>query len=117
MNLNVYVGRLTKDVAVDQVNNSEVAKFTLAVKREYRNAEGSYDADFIPVEAWNNYANIAKKYLKKGTLVGVTGRLETNYVNERNFFKLVVSKFELLPNGKGEEKNSTSVLDQLPPYF
>jgi single-strand DNA-binding protein len=76
----ILVGRLTKDPEMRFTQSGKgVTSFTLAVKRTFKNAQGEYEADFVNCIAWNNAENVAN-YLKKGSLAGVDGRIQT-----RNF--------------------------------
>ena len=78
MNTVIFVGRLTADPQCKQINeDTTVAAFRLAVRRSYKNAQGEYDADFIPCECFGKAAEIAATYAKKGKLVGVRGSLRS----------------------------------------
>lgn len=69
------VGRLTKDVELRYTQtNKPVANFTVAVNRTFGNRE---EADFITCVAWNKTAEFMHTYLRKGSLIGLTGRIET----------------------------------------
>lgn len=78
INRTVLVGRLTKDVELKQTQSGiAVARFTLAVNRPFSNSSGEKEADFIQVLVWRKQAENAAKYLKKGHLAGVDGRIQT----------------------------------------
>lgn len=71
------MGRLTRNPEVRQTKGSEpktVAKFGIAVERDYT-AKGEKITDFFEVEAWQKTAGFAGKYLKKGQLIGLEGKL------------------------------------------
>lgn len=53
------------------------SKFRIAVTRDYKNAEGKYDADFFNIVAWKGTADFCNRFLKKGRLVEVNGRVQT----------------------------------------
>lgn len=72
----VLVGRLTKD-PVRGKGDTPVVRFTLAVSRNFKNAQGEVETDFIPVTVWRKQAENAEKYLTKGSLVSVDGRIQT----------------------------------------
>lgn len=73
----VLTGRLTKDVELKYYNGEKsVCYFTIAVNRNYKNANGEYDADFINCKAYRNTAEYLAKYVNKGDLVGVIGSIE-----------------------------------------
>ena len=81
MNRVVLVGRLTKDPELRYTPNGvPVATFTLAVNRSFTNAQGEREADFINCVIWRKPAENVANYLKKGSLAGVDGRVQTrNY--------------------------------------
>lgn len=77
INRTVLVGRLTKDVDLRYTPSGlAVARFTLAVNRIYK-SDGQPDADFINCTVWRKQAENAANFLKKGSLAGVEGRIET----------------------------------------
>lgn len=81
MNRVVLVGRLTKDPDLRYTPNGvAVATFTLAVNRTFTNQQGEREADFINCVIWRKPAENVANFLKKGSLAGVDGRLQTrNY--------------------------------------
>lgn len=81
LNRVVLVGRLTKDPDLRYTPNGiPVATFTLAVNRTYTNRQGDRETDFINCVVWRKQAENVANYLKKGSLAGVDGRLQTrNY--------------------------------------
>lgn len=81
MNNVSLVGRLTKDVDIRYTQNGNAtARFTIAVDRSYTNSEGQREADFIAVVAWKKLAENVANYCVKGSLVGLSGSINTrNY--------------------------------------
>ena len=78
INRSVLVGRLTKDVDLRQTQSgTNVASFTLAVSRPFKDAQGNREADFIQCIAWRKTAEILNQYAHKGSLIGVDGRIQT----------------------------------------
>lgn len=75
------VGRLTKDPELRYtMEGKSVLNITLALNRHYKNAEGEYDADFVLCTLWNKTAENTAKYCSKGSIIGVTGKIQTrNY--------------------------------------
>ena len=77
INNTVLVGRLTKDIEIRKTNSGKSnASFNLAVNRRFKQ-EGQPDADFISCVAWGSVADVLAKYTSKGSLIGVTGRIQT----------------------------------------
>ncbi|EAC3508411.1 single-stranded DNA-binding protein [Listeria monocytogenes] len=81
MNRVVLVGRLTKDPDLRYTPAGvAVATFTLAVNRPFKNGQGEQEADFIQCVVWRKPAENVANFLKKGSLTGVDGRVQTrNY--------------------------------------
>lgn len=78
MNRVVLVGRLTKDPELKYTPNGvPVATFTLAVNRAFTNQQGEKEADFINCVVWRRPAENVANFLKKGSLAGVDGRVQT----------------------------------------
>ena len=77
MNEVILSGRLTKDPEIRYTKDgTAVGNFTLAVDRRFKR-EGSPEADFPRCTVWGKTAELAEKYLKKGTKIMVTGRIQT----------------------------------------
>ncbi|CAF1786382.1 Single-stranded DNA-binding protein A [Bacillus subtilis] len=85
LNRVVLVGRLTKDPELRYTPGGKaVATFTLAINRTYTNQQGEREADFIQCVVWKRIAENVANYLKKGSLAGIDGRLQTrNYENQQ----------------------------------
>ncbi|MFD3450549.1 single-stranded DNA-binding protein [Microbacteriaceae bacterium 4G12] len=78
MNRVLLVGRLTKDPELRYTpNGTAVATFTLAVNRTFSNQQGEREADFLNCVVWRKQAENVANYLKKGSLAGVDGRLQS----------------------------------------
>ena len=81
INRTVLVGRLTRDPELRYTPSGvPVANFTLAVNRTFTNQQGEREADFINIQVWRKPAENVATYLKKGSLCGIDGRIQTrNY--------------------------------------
>ncbi|WP_017756485.1 single-stranded DNA-binding protein [Calidifontibacillus oryziterrae] len=74
------VGRMTRDPELRYTADGvAVANFTLALNRNYKNANGEYDADFVNCHVWRKQAESTANYCLKGSLVGITGRLQSRH--------------------------------------
>lgn len=67
------IGRLTNDIEKEGNN----AYITLAVQRSYKNADGIYETDFVPVVLTGDIATSTVAYCKKGDLIGLKGRIQS----------------------------------------
>lgn len=98
----VLIGRLTRDVELRYTNSgAAVASFTVAVNRQFTNAQGEREADFISCVIWRKAAENFANFTRKGSLVGVEGRLQSrSYENQQGqrvyVTEVVVDNFSLL---------------------
>lgn len=107
MNKIVLLGRLVKDPVLKQCQNSEkcYTKFTIAVPRNFKTASGERKSDFIPLVMWEKRAEIACKYLKKGDMISVGGKLmtrtyEDNENKRRYIIEVSVDDFRVIGKPK-----------------
>lgn len=93
MNKAILIGRLTKNPEIRYTsNNVPCCTFTLAVSRDYTNQEGQREADFINIQVWKNQAENCSKYLTKGSLISVIGRIQTRSYDNENGEKRYVTE-------------------------
>jgi len=79
----ILVGRLTRDPEVRySMGNTPmaVARYTVAVDRRLNRNEGENSADFISCVAFGKAGEFAEKYLRKGTKIIITGRIQTGSI-------------------------------------
>ncbi len=107
----VLVGRLVRDPELRRTTNgAAVASFTVAVDNQVKDANGNRTASFIPCTVWNVAAENVTKYAHKGSLVGVTGRLnQRSYENKDgktvNVVEVICERVQFLePKGNGSAK-------------
>jgi len=110
MNKIILMGRLTRDPEVrysQGANQTAVARFSLAVDRRFKR-EGDPDADFFNCTSFGKQAEFVEKYLRQGTKVVVTGRVQNdNYTNKEGqkvySVQIIVEEIEF-----AESKNASS---------
>lgn len=77
LNQIIIMGRLTADPILRRTNSgTAVASFSLAVDRDFKNADGQTETDFINCVAWKGRAEFVSKYFVKGQMAVVAGRLQ-----------------------------------------
>jgi single-strand DNA-binding protein len=107
----VLVGRLTRDAELRYTqSNIAVATFTLAVNRPFKNEAGERDADFINCVIWRLSAENLANWAKKGSLIGITGVIQTrSYDNQQGqrvyVTEVVASNFQLLESRNSQQNN------------
>ena len=118
MNKITLVGRLTKDVELTYTsNNTAVGKFTLAVNRRFKKQGEEQQADFINQVAFGKLAETCSNFLKKGSQVAISGRLEINTYDDKEgnrqyFTNVIVEELTFCDskgdkNGKNDKKTDT----------
>lgn len=111
MNKVVLIGRLTRDPELRYTSsNIPSATFSLAVNRPFQNQNGVREADFINIVMWRKQAETAKKYLTKGSLISIEGRIQTRNYDGADGKKVYVTEvvadnFEFLET-KGQKSNA-----------
>ena len=77
LNKVIIMGRLTRDPELRRTQSgTAVTSFTLAVDRDFKSQSGEKETDFIDVVAWRNTGEFAAKYLAKGRMAAVEGRIQ-----------------------------------------
>ena len=97
----LLVGRLTHQPELKFTRNGKTyTQFNVAVQRKFKNENGEYEADFIGCTLWGKPAESFTKFTRKGSLVGVDGRLQTrNYEKDgRKIYitEVIAESFTLL---------------------
>jgi single-strand DNA-binding protein len=112
LNKVILVGNIVRDVELTTTPSGvSVAKFTLAINRNFTNSEGERDADFIRIIVWRDLAERCVKYLAKGKKAGVCGALQSRKYDEDGatvyVTEVVASEVELLtPKGNDETEQA-----------
>lgn len=110
----VLVGRLTHKADLKfTTNGKNYTQFSLAVQRKFKNQSDEYETDFLNCTLWGKAAENFTKFTRKGSLVGVEGRLQTrNYEKDgRKIYitEVIAENFSLL-----ESKAVTESRQQAP---
>lgn len=110
----VVVGRLTRAVDLRYTSNGTAyASFTLATDRDFKNQNGEKETDFINCVMWRKPAENLANYTKKGSLIGVEGRIQTrNYENQQGqrvyVTEVLAEKFSFLESAKKDDNGVLS---------
>ena len=110
MNKVVLMGRLTRDPDVRYSQGETplaIARYTLAVDRRFKR-NGEQDADFINCVAFGRTAEFAEKYLKQGTKMVVSGRIQTGSYTNRDGVKVYTTEVVIEEQDFAESKASCS---------
>jgi len=113
----VLVGRLVRDPELRYTqSNQAVATFSLAVNRNFKSQNGEREADFISCVIWRQQAENLANWVKKGALIGITGRIQTrSYENQQGQWvyvtEVVAEQFQLLESRRDHGSNSQPTVD------
>ena len=113
MNKVILMGRLTRDPEVRYTqgdNSMAIARYTLAVDRRFSrggNNDGN-NADFIPCVVFGRPAEFTERYLRKGTKIAITGRIQTGSYTNRDGVKVYTTEVVVEDQEFAESKNAAS---------
>ena len=84
-NLVVLTGRLTADPELKTTQNgNSVTSFSIAVNRRFNRSAEEQQTDFINIVVWGQSAEFVSKYFKKGSMIGIEGRIQTRKYTDKN---------------------------------
>lgn len=113
MNKFIGIGRLTKEIELRETNSGRsVVSNTIAIKNDFKNANGEYDSEFVNIQVWGKTAEFLAQYAQKGMLVGIEGRVTTRSYddadgNKRYVTEVICNSVELLEK-KSQLANATT---------
>lgn len=116
MNKVILMGRLTKDPDVRYTQGEKstcIARYTLAVDRRIK-TDGEQTADFINCVAFGKSAEFAEKYLKKGTKIAVTGRIQTGSYTNNDGQKIYTTDVVVEESEFAESKSASGTSSDTP---
>ena len=111
MNKVFLIGRLTRNPELRySSSNAAIVNFSIAIDRQYTNTQGQRETDFINIVAFQKQAENIKKYVSKGSLVAVDGRIQTRNYEDKDgkrvyVTEVVADKLQFLDN-KRKDKES-----------
>lgn len=116
------VGRITKDPELRYTGEGvAVSNFTLALNRSFKNATGGYDTDFVNCNIWRKPAETVANFCLKGSLIGITGRLQSRHYDNNEGKRVYVTevvaediKFISLKNNKNTNQSENQNQNQIP---
>lgn len=114
MNKVCLTGRITKNIELKyNQNNVAITSFNLAVTRKFKNQNGEYESDFINCIAYKSTAELLSKYVKKGDLLGIEGRIQTRNYEDKDgkrvyVTEVIVDSIDFLQSRKAESKQETT---------
>lgn len=110
MNKVILMGRLTRDPEVmysQWESPLAIARYTLAVYRRFNRNGDDATADFINCVAFGKSGEFAERYLRKGTKIAVTGRIQTGSYTNKDGVKVYTTEVVVEDQEFAESKNSS----------
>ena len=119
MNRVELIGRITRDPELRYTSsNIATTRFTLAVNRPFQGQNGEQGTDFINIVVWRKQAENVKKFVSKGSLVAVEGRIQTGSYEkdgQRIYTTDVVADSVQFLESKAQSQNRQSSDDNMTP--
>ena len=121
MNKVILIGRITKDPEIKKTPNTSILNFNLAVNRDYKDAQGQTQADFIGCVAYNKQADFMSSYCHKGDKILVDGRITTGSYKKADGTTIytcdvTVERLELLTPKQQAQPQQQNPYQQPQPY-
>lgn len=116
LNQVVIVGRIAKKPEIIETKNGKkVTNLNVAVQRNFKNADGIYETDFINCAIWNGMAENTMEYCKIGDIVGVKGRLQnvSNGDGKEYATEIVTERITFLKSTKEIDKKENAELKDI----
>ena len=110
MNKTILCGNLVKEIELRCTTNGKyVFQNTIAVRNDFKNANGEYESTFINIVVWGSTAEYLSKYADKGSKVLLEGRISNRSYDKQDGSKayiteVIVEKAEILTFKKQEEQ-------------
>ena len=121
MNKTILIGNLTRDPELSETPSGvAVCKFSIAVSRDYADADGNRETDFFNITVWRGRAENCGKYLKKGNKVAIVGKLQNRSYEDKDGIKrtvtdIIADEVEFLtPKQASQEESVVSMTRQRP---
>lgn len=93
MNQVALVGRITKDPILRKISRDRVqTSIIVAINRNYKNTKGEIEADFILCSLWGRLAENTAKHCGKGSLVGISGRIQSRTYEREDRSRVFVTE-------------------------
>lgn len=93
----MLIGKIYNDVEKIEVNDQVTYQLMLNISRNFKNQNGVYETDVLPIDLTNYVGSKVFQYCKKNDLIGIRGRLESK---EGNLIKVVAEKVTFLSSNK-----------------
>ena len=110
MNKVYLIGNLTRDPEVSETTGGvPYCRFSIAVNRNFTNADGNREADFFNIIVWRGQAEPCGRFLKKGSKVALVGSLQNRSYEDKDGVKrtvtdIVASEVEFLTTNRAEDE-------------
>lgn len=114
----VLVGRIARAPEVrTSENGKKVSTLTLAVPRNYKNANGEYDTDFLDCTLWSSVAESTSEYCRTGDMIGVKGRIQSRIVESpegirKRKTEIVAERVTFLTSNSSRKESESDVQEE-----
>lgn len=117
MNYVHLIGTMVRDTELKQYGDKIRGLIRIAVNKEYRNANGEFDSNFFNISVWGNTADYIAKYAPKGTMIAVTGRLDSYNKKDENgnslgdMISIEASNVEIIKKAKSQQEQEKNTFN------
>lgn len=117
----IVVGRTTKDIELRTTSSGKsIVSFSIAVNSNYKKSDGTNDSYFFNCVAFSGLAETISRYVHKGDLVGISGRLQTrSYTdsngNNRTVTEIIIDEIDFLQSKK-QKPEEAEYYEEIDPF-
>ncbi len=94
----VLIGRINNDIEKIEIDDTAIYKLMINISRNFKNRNGEYETDIIPIELMNNIGSKVFEYCNKNDLIAVRGRIECK--EKGNPIKVIAERITFLSNNR-----------------
>ena len=118
MNLSFIIGNIVKEPQKVEINGKSLCKLNVAVNENFTKEDGTRPVQYFNVAVWNKLADICIKYLKKGSKVGIVGKIQNRQWEDENGVKhyaqeIVAIEVEFLSTPIAKEENKKTEMQEI----
>ena len=113
------IGRIAKDITVTQNGDVTAARTSVAVQRNFKDKDGNYGADFIPVFAFGKTAEFLNEHFGKGDAIAIRGNIRTGSYTNKDGNKVyttevAIDEISFVPGAKKSDEVTEEVPEETP---
>ena len=109
LNQVILVGRIASEFTTKEEDGKKIATVTVAIPRSFKNMNGEYETDFVDIRLFNDVATNTKEYCRKGDIIGVKGRIQSEKIVDTEMQEIYDSVRKQVKDSKNAKKQEEKI--------